>query len=167
MKVRLIACYGVLAHEKEPIYRYSPGVHADHWEAQEDVWVDLPDEYISGQTLDGELVVNFGESDYPLRDVISNQGDDPVLIVPSFRRHKPIPLRVLTAQELPRVTPGDSIIAQLRRERGMTQADLAKLVGVEPDYIGKWERGERNPKLGALKKIAAALGVDIGVLIDE
>lgn len=165
MKVRLIACYGVLAHEKEPVYRYSPDVHADHWEAQEDVWVELPDEYISGRTAFGELLVNFGNTDYLLRDVIGNKGDDPVLIVPSLRWSKIIPLRVLTAQELPRVTPGESAIAQLRREHGMTQADLAKRVGCTQSQIAAWETGVREPKLGSLRKIAEALEVDLGELI--
>lgn len=165
MKVKLLATYGALAHEKEPLYRYAPGVEADHWEGQEDVWVEIPDRYIAGRTELGELIVNFGEADYMLMDCISNDGDQPVLIVPSFHPTESIPLRVLTAQELPRVTPGESSIAQLRRERGMTQADLAKRVGCGQSQIASWETGLRAPKIRSLRKVAAALECDLNDLL--
>ena len=32
-------------------------------------------------------------------------------------------------------------IAALRKERGMTQRDLAQLVGVSDKAVSKWERG--------------------------
>lgn len=41
----------------------------------------------------------------------------------------------------------------------MTQADLAKILGVAYQNIGQWESGKRNPKLDTIIKIACALGI--------
>ena len=38
-------------------------------------------------------------------------------------------------------------IHELRRERGMQQAELAELVGVRRETIGKLESGKYNPSL--------------------
>ena len=43
----------------------------------------------------------------------------------------------------------------------MTQADLAKILGVAYQNIGQWESGKRNPKLDTIIKISEALGVRI------
>lgn len=65
---------------------------------------------------------------------------------------------------VPRHT-NDSIIAQLRIKRNMTQAQLAEAIGVSQQQLGRWENGGRKPKLDALTKIAQALGVDLMTLI--
>lgn len=43
----------------------------------------------------------------------------------------------------------------------MTQADLAKILGVAYQNIGQWESGKRNPKLDTIAKISKALNVRI------
>ena len=43
-------------------------------------------------------------------------------------------------------------IKEARLSRGMSQAELAKAVGVSPSAIGMIERGEREPSLKVLKK---------------
>ena len=58
-----------------------------------------------------------------------------------------------------------SPIARARLSVGLTQAQLAQAVGVKPQQIGNWERGLRNPKLDALKKMADALGCDLSDLM--
>ena len=67
---------------------------------------------------------------------------------------------------LPRRT-NDSLIAQARLAKGMTQAQLAEAIGVKPTQIANWEQGTRKPKVGALMKIADALGIDWTTLIVE
>lgn len=64
----------------------------------------------------------------------------------------------------PRKT-NDSKIAQARRAAGMTQQQLAEAIGVSWQQISNWERGDRNPKLGALQKIAEATGCKLEDLI--
>ncbi len=51
------------------------------------------------------------------------------------------------------------LIKQARTAAGITQAELAKRLGVTPQAISQYERGIKNPKTETLKKIAAALGV--------
>lgn len=65
---------------------------------------------------------------------------------------------------LPRRT-NDSLIAQARLAKGLTQAQLAEAIGVKPTQIANWEQGTRKPKVGALMKIADALGIDWTTLI--
>lgn len=40
-------------------------------------------------------------------------------------------------------------------------------MGVTQATIGQYERGQRNPKLETLQRFAAALDVDIGVLLNK
>lgn len=58
-------------------------------------------------------------------------------------------------------------IKRLRKERGMTQEDLAFEIGVDRSYMGFIERGERNPTLGILAKIAKALKVSLSELLQS
>jgi transcriptional regulator with XRE-family HTH domain len=67
---------------------------------------------------------------------------------------------------VPRHT-NDSLIAQARLAKGLTQAQLAEAIGVKPTQIANWEQGTRKPKVGALMKIADALGIDWTTLIVE
>ena len=57
-----------------------------------------------------------------------------------------------------RKTGSDSALAQLRRERGMTQRELAARVGCYQKDISRWETGVRTPGAESLAKLAAALG---------
>lgn len=52
-------------------------------------------------------------------------------------------------------------IAQLRSDRGWSQAELAKRSGLHFTYIGGIERGERNLSLQNIHKIAQAFGVPV------
>lgn len=54
----------------------------------------------------------------------------------------------------------------LRKKRGLSQAKLAELVGVEQPTIQRWEKGKRLPDLDSLTALAAALGVSAGSLLD-
>ncbi len=48
-----------------------------------------------------------------------------------------------------------------RRERGISQEELAHLAKVHQTYLSGVERGKRNPSILVLYRIAAALGLDI------
>lgn len=50
-------------------------------------------------------------------------------------------------------------IKAARIKKGMTQAELAKLLGVAYQNIGQWENGKRVPKVETLMKIGESLGV--------
>lgn len=55
-------------------------------------------------------------------------------------------------------------IKQLRKERKLTQEDLADLIEVDRSYMGFVERGERNPTLDKIAKITKALKITLSEL---
>ena len=50
-------------------------------------------------------------------------------------------------------------LREIRTERGLTQEQLAEAAGVDRNYIGQIERGERNVALVNIVTIAGALKV--------
>lgn len=52
-------------------------------------------------------------------------------------------------------------LAQRREIVGHSQETLARLVGVEPTTVGRWERGETFPQPWCRPKLADALGVSV------
>ena len=58
-------------------------------------------------------------------------------------------------------------LAEIRRKKKMSQFDLAEKAGVSQACVSQVERGIKNPTLGTLRKISAALGVSIKTLIDD
>ena len=51
-------------------------------------------------------------------------------------------------------------IRAYRRERGVSQEELADALGVHRTYMGGVERGERNLTLRSLERLAKRMGVD-------
>jgi len=58
-------------------------------------------------------------------------------------------------------------IASLRREREMTQFELAEKLNYSDKAISKWERGESVPDIVVLKQIADLFGVTVDWLLEE
>lgn len=58
-----------------------------------------------------------------------------------------------------------SQIIQARKEKNMTQEDLAKKVGTQKSNISRLESGNYNPSLDLLIKVARCLGKDLLVQI--
>lgn len=54
-----------------------------------------------------------------------------------------------------------------RKVLGISQEELAFRAGLHRTYIGGIERGERNPTLSSIEKIARALGIKLQVLFKE
>lgn len=57
-------------------------------------------------------------------------------------------------------------IRELRLERGWSQEFLAAEAGLNMNYLGGIERGERNPSLKNLARIADALSVTVPDLVE-
>jgi transcriptional regulator with XRE-family HTH domain len=49
-------------------------------------------------------------------------------------------------------------LQQHRKMRGLSQSKLAGLASISLKYVGEIERGEANPTLGVLERLATALG---------
>lgn len=45
----------------------------------------------------------------------------------------------------------------IRKKLGITQKDLADMLGVTPNAISQWENGVRNPSLENVKRLAEIL----------
>jgi len=56
-------------------------------------------------------------------------------------------------------------VKRLRKEKKISQEQLADLAGIERSYMGTIERGQRNPTLLKVYKIAKALKVSAGKLL--
>ena len=57
-------------------------------------------------------------------------------------------------------------VARLRQDKGLSQESLAFECGLHRTYISGIERGIRNPTIAIVDKIAKALDIKPGVLLD-
>lgn len=58
-------------------------------------------------------------------------------------------------------------IAELRKERGMTQKELSSMIFVSDKNLSKWERGKAVPGFFYLKRLAEIFEVDLNFLADS
>lgn len=58
-----------------------------------------------------------------------------------------------------------NFIYELRKEKSMTQQDLAELLGVTNKAVSKWERGEGYPEITLIPVIAQSLDVTVDELL--
>ncbi len=54
-----------------------------------------------------------------------------------------------------------SKIAAARKQKNMSQAQLAQLLFISPQAVGKWERGESIPDIVTINRLAEILDVDL------
>lgn len=55
-------------------------------------------------------------------------------------------------------------VRMARTTAGLTQEELAERAGLDRSYIGGVERGDRNPTLIVIEKIAGGLGITLADL---
>ena len=55
---------------------------------------------------------------------------------------------------------------RLRQAKGWSQEEFAHEAGIHRTYISDLERGARNPTISVIDKLAVALGVPVGALLD-
>jgi len=54
---------------------------------------------------------------------------------------------------------------KIRAQKGMSQGDICRALGVDRAYISTIESGKQNPTLATVEKIALALGVSVDELL--
>lgn len=160
----------VTADAKEVIGRDSPASRVENSTHNLPIW-DLAPIHISGDrgllTADqpGELVMSealslqiSGQSHAPLYTTAVYFGarnyTDAAIPQKLAARHY-IPMRYLAG------------LQALRKERGLTQAQLASMIGAEQPTIQRYEAGKRHPSIEDVVKLADALGATVGQLFDE
>ena len=57
-------------------------------------------------------------------------------------------------------------LKRLRANRKMSQAALAEKSGVSREYIACLDLGQQDPTLGTMQKLAKALKVTVGALVE-
>jgi transcriptional regulator with XRE-family HTH domain len=60
-----------------------------------------------------------------------------------------------------------TMVAQLRKEQGMTQLDLAEKMGVTDKAVSKWERDLSFPDVNSLPKLAEIFCVSVDELMQN
>ena len=60
-----------------------------------------------------------------------------------------------------------SKLKELRDNKGLSQAELAKRLGVTQQAVGTWERDKNLPDNDVLKKISAMFDVSLDYLLDN
>ncbi len=100
------------------------------------------------ERIDGKIVMS-AETFENIMDIIAY---DAAKAEPGER----LPLAVLDA-----MLAGENPVRVFRKYRGMTQAALAKHAGVSQPTIADIEAGKKEGSVSTLKKIAAALSVDL------
>jgi transcriptional regulator with XRE-family HTH domain len=59
---------------------------------------------------------------------------------------------------------GSNNIRYYRKKLGISQADIAKELGVSPNSVSKWETGKTMPDLKHAIRLSEILGTELGVL---
>jgi transcriptional regulator with XRE-family HTH domain len=58
-------------------------------------------------------------------------------------------------------------LKELRAKRKLSQEELAERAGITSQYLSRLENGRHDPSLSVLVKLANALGVKVGKLLDD
>lgn len=58
-------------------------------------------------------------------------------------------------------------LRKLRKERGLSQEEVALRADITPSYYGQLERGTANPTVSMLEKICAVMGFSISNIFTE
>ena len=59
-----------------------------------------------------------------------------------------------------------NLIQKIRKERNMTQMELAERLGITDRAISKWETGRGFPDVSLLEPLAEILGISVTELLD-
>jgi transcriptional regulator with XRE-family HTH domain len=68
-----------------------------------------------------------------------------------------VPKSIYTPQQIHLQT----LLRRLRRDAGLSQAELAERLGVHQTIVSKYELGERRLDLVELEQVCAALGIEL------
>ena len=60
-----------------------------------------------------------------------------------------------------------NVLVECRKEKDITQAELAKVLGLKPTTIASWEQGKSLPNIQTLYRLAAYYNKTIGYMYGE
>jgi len=56
-------------------------------------------------------------------------------------------------------------LLEMRTQRGLSQTELARMLGVTNKAVSKWETGKSKPTTNVIRKLAALFKIDINELL--
>ncbi len=56
-------------------------------------------------------------------------------------------------------------LKRIRTEKGISQGDIVRTLGMPKSFVSSIENGKTNPTLATITKIAKAIGVSVGELM--
>ena len=81
------------------------------------------------------------------------------------RFHATGPHEIVPAAVVDRLIAGENAIRVWRQHRGLSAQEVADAIGISKPYLSQLEHGGRQASHAVLKKLAAALKVDVDDLI--
>lgn len=66
----------------------------------------------------------------------------------------------------PATAPAGELVRRARLAAGLTQAELADLVGTTQSAVSRWERGHDEPRLASLVDVLRACGLRLSLVAD-
>ena len=58
-------------------------------------------------------------------------------------------------------------LRRIRKARGISQEELARMLGTSKQVISRYENGQRSPKLSTVEEYADKLGVSAAMLVTD
>jgi len=74
---------------------------------------------------------------------------------------------ILQAFSIPIIMSLSDSMLLIRKKKGLSQADLGKMIGTSGDVVGRYERGDITPSVEVVSKIADALEVSVDYLLGK
>jgi transcriptional regulator with XRE-family HTH domain len=78
-----------------------------------------------------------------------------------------VPCRVSRGSDMPTTEEVGKRLKEVRKLQEMTLKDVAEFSGMSPTHISEIERGKTSPTVGALRRIAGALGKDTAFFVED
>lgn len=112
-------------------------------------------------TPNGEVLVVLPLAEYErLVDQVDIAHADRIMADIEAGREELVPAEIVN-----RLLDGENPVRVWRGHRGMSARDLAAATGLSAPYISEIESGKKDGSVAAMKKIAAALKVDLDDLV--
>ena len=55
----------------------------------------------------------------------------------------------------------------IRKQKGLSQSELANILGVSQNTVSQWESGDRSPSISILKQLTTILECSADILLED
>lgn len=117
------------------------------------------------QSPSGEEMVVIPRAEYDALLGAAEDFEDALAAERSLARIAAGEVELIPASEVDAYLDAPTPLAFWRRKRGLTQAALAKEVGVTQAYLSEIESGKKEASVGVLRDLAKALKVTVDELV--